>query len=131
VELGGFFPADKYRKVLYEKPGNANHCVTLVLDGRRSNRSGIGARIRVDVVERGKPRSIHVLAGTGGSFGSSSLQQEIGLGAAERIDVIEVSWPTSGLRQRFTAVAMDRVYEVKEGADRLAEIPRKRFALGG
>ena len=59
--------------------------------------------------------------GTGGSFGSSSLQQEIGLGAAESIAAIAVRWPGSGTTQHFEDIEMDRVYRVREGRDELFE----------
>ncbi len=61
-------------------------------------------------------RDIHVTAGTGGSFGSSSLQQEIGLGQASKIEALEIAWPTwPPTVQTFTNVPMDRVLRIREG----------------
>ncbi|MEK7799183.1 MAG: ASPIC/UnbV domain-containing protein, partial [Acidobacteriota bacterium] len=55
--------------------------------------------------------------------GGSSLQQEIGLGAATGIEVIEVRWPATGEVQVFRDVAMDRVYRIVEGDPAL--VPEK------
>ena len=73
------------------------------------------ARIRVVVATLDGERSIHALTGSGGSFGGSSLQQEIGLGNAERILELEISWPTSGTTQLFRDVPLDRFVEITEG----------------
>lgn len=85
------------------------------LRGVRTNRSVIGARVRVSVETEQGSRDIHVVVGTGGSFGSSSLQQEIGLGKAKSIRLVEVYWPGSATRQTFTGPGMDHVYDIREG----------------
>ncbi len=112
--LGGAITGDVFQNVLFENPGFGNHWITLQLRGRTSNRCAIGARIRVGVVEEtGARRAIHVTVGTGGSFGSSSLQQEIGLGKAMAIEGVDIRWP-SGSKQRLEDLEMDRCYEVVE-----------------
>jgi hypothetical protein len=113
-EMGGWFESDMAKSVLFRNPGHGNHFVTLRLQGRQSNRSAIGARIKVHVATARGARDIRVTEGWGGSFGGSSLQQEIGLGAASAIEAIEVSWPAGGT-QVFREVAMDRVYSIIEG----------------
>ena len=113
-EMGGWFESDVARSVLFMNPGHGNHFVTLRLQGRRSNRSAIGARVKVRVVTARGPRDIFVTCGWGGSFGGSSLQQEIGLGAATAIEAIEVRWPAGGV-QVYRDVAMDRAYSLIEG----------------
>ena len=77
-------------------------------------------------------REIHRVVCTGGSFGSSSLRQEIGLGDATSIRAIEVRWPTTGLVQRFDDVEPDRAYRVREGDDDLAPLamPPVRLSTG-
>ncbi len=130
AQMGGFFLADAFHDALFENPGNPNHWITLLLRGTRSNRSGFGVRIRVDVGTPEGPRSIHVVGGPGGSFGSSSLQQEIGLGDALRIDRLELFWPTSDTRQIFEDVTLDRFYQVDEGESRLKPLERRAIRLG-
>ena len=85
-QLGGAFPCDDFNNALFENPGWPNRWIVLRLRGRQANRFGVGARIEVRVKAGDLQRSVHVVAGTGGSFGSSSLQQEIGLGEAEAIE---------------------------------------------
>ncbi len=115
VVMGGAYSGDVYHKLLFENPGHGNHWITLRLRGVRTNRSAIGARVKVIVETEQGSRDIHVLVGTGGSFGSSSLQQEIGLGKAKSIRLVEVYWPGSATRQTFTGLSMDRVYDIREG----------------
>ena len=59
------------------------------------------------------------MVATGGSFGVNPLRLEIGLGAADTVVTLEVYWPTSNRRQRFTDVAADRYYGVRESSDKL------------
>ncbi len=114
--MGGAFETDLARRVLFRNPGNRNHWITLMLEGVKANRCAIGARIKIMVRGRsGKPCNIYATVGTGGSFGSSSLQQEIGLGDARGICSITIDWPGSHTRQVLTKVEMDRVVKIREG----------------
>ncbi|MCY4606750.1 MAG: ASPIC/UnbV domain-containing protein [Gemmatimonadetes bacterium] len=103
--------------MLFENPGHGNHWITLKLEGTKSNRAGIGTRIQA----RTETRTIHVLVGTGASFGASTLQQEIGLGKAEVLDALTLHWP-SGTVQTFTNVPVDEVYRVREDATTLERL---------
>jgi enediyne biosynthesis protein E4 len=88
----------------------ANHWVTLRLEGVKSNRSAIGARIRVtagSLVQTGEVRS-------GGSYLSQSdLRLHFGLGSAGKVDRVEITWP-GGKQQIETTIAADRVVTVRE-----------------
>ena len=117
-EMGGWFESDMAPSVLFRNPGHGNRWITLRLSGRRSNRSAIGARIKVRVTTPDGPRDIYSTCNTGGSFGGNSLQQEIGLGGATAIESIEVRWPATGETQIFRDAAMDRVYRIVEGDPR-------------
>ncbi|MSO21775.1 MAG: VCBS repeat-containing protein [Acidobacteria bacterium] len=113
--MGGWYSGDVYQNVLYINPGHANHWITLRLEGVRSNRSAIGARIKVTVDAKEGIRNIYATVSTGGSFGSSSLQQEIGLDQITSIQAVEVNWPATGQTQIFKKVAMDHIYKIREG----------------
>jgi len=115
MEIGGALPGDGFRSALFENPGHGNHWITLKLEGTQTNRSAIGARIKVTVALGKTTRDIYVTVGTGGSFGSSSLQQEIGLGEATAIQAIEITWPVSRKTQIFKEVAMDQALKIREG----------------
>ena len=112
---GGAFEGDTFPNALYLNPGHGNRWLTLRLEGVASNRAAIGARIRVTAVTPEGDREVHVTVGAGGSFGGSSLQQEIGLGAATGIRTVAVTWPVTGETDVYADVALDRAYRVREG----------------
>ena len=128
--LGAAFEGDVYANALLENPGHGNRWLTLLLQGERANRDAIGARIQVGLTTAaGNWRTIHATVGSGGSFGSSPLRQELGLGDAAAIEFVEVIWPGSGSVQRFTELAMDRAYRLREGAPLPQAVPLQRFDL--
>jgi hypothetical protein len=90
-------------------PGN---WVLLQLIGTKSNRSAIGAKVRVTsgaITQADEVRS-------GGSFISQSdLRLHFGLADAMRIDRVEIEWP-SGLRQVETNLAANRIHVIREAA---------------
>jgi len=130
-QLGGFFPGDDAPNALLENPGNDAGWIVLRLRGDKANRFGVGARIELQISEGNTRRSVFLLAGSGGSFGGSSLQQEAGVGQAVRIDRLIIDWPGSGTQQEFTDVAINRAYRVSEGSPELRPIEFRRMRLGG
>ncbi|MEW6746083.1 MAG: CRTAC1 family protein [Planctomycetota bacterium] len=129
IQMGGAYFDDDWADCLFENPGHGNHWITVRLIGKTSNRYGVGSRIRVRLEERGRECDVFAFVGSGGSFGCNSLQQEIGLGQAERILRLEVFWPTTGRTQRFEEVPLDRFLEIEEHAPhpRVVERPLIRF----
>ena len=113
--MGGAFPGDRFGNALYENPGFGNHWIAVKLAGTRSNRAAIGARIRAVVVEGGAERSIYRHVNSGGSFGGNPLRQTIGLGAATKIERLEIFWPASGRTQSFVDVPADQAIRIVEG----------------
>ena len=128
-KMGGAFPGDSYQSVLYENPGHGNHWITLDLEGVKSNRSAFGAHIHITLAAAKGKRHIYRTVGYGSSFGGNPLRQHIGLGKAEKIAEIEISWPTSELVQKFTNVAADRAFHLREGATALQPVHWKTFTL--
>jgi len=87
-----------------------NHWITLNLRGTRSNRSALGAKVRVTTGDRTQSAEVR----SGGSYLSQNdLRLHFGLGPAPRIDRIEITWP-SGARQTLRDVAADRVLPIDE-----------------
>ena len=131
AQIGGFYPGGAFSNALYENPGHGNRWVSVRLVGHRSNRAAIGARIEVVVDTPDGPRSIHALVGSGGSFGASSLEQEIGLGDATGIRQLEIYWPATGIRQVFDDVSLDSRFIIHEDNKKHQIIETKPFKLGG
>ena len=131
IEMGGAGPADRFRNILFQNPGQGNRWLSVKLIGVKTNRSAIGARIKVvTVVTTGAaPLTVHRLVSSGSSFGANPLQQTIGLGKAEGIATLEIHWPTSGTTQTFHDVALDQFIEVTELAADYKKTPRDRIPV--
>ena len=92
-----------------DSPGG-NHWLELKLEGTKSNRDAIGARIRISA--GGHAQFNHVSTASG--YASSSAGPvHFGLGPAEMVDEIEIRWP-SGTTQVLKNVQADRILHVKE-----------------
>ena len=115
AEMGGHELADAGRNALFMNPGFGHGWVTLRLEGKRSNRSAIGARIKVRVATAQGPRDLYRTIGAGGSFGSNPLQQTVGLGRASAIEYIEVRWPATGKTQKILNPPLGRILSIREG----------------
>jgi hypothetical protein len=89
-----------------------NHWLQVRLRGTRSNRDGIGTRIRVTAAGRTQTGWVR----SGSSYASShDLRAFFGLGAAATADRIDVRWPT-GATQTLTNVPANQVLTVPEGS---------------
>ena len=94
-----------------ESPG-ANHWLELKLEGSKSNRDGIGARIKL--VTKSGTQYDH--KSTAAGYASSSAGPvHFGLGPNTSADLVEIRWP-SGIVQQLRDVAADRILTVKEPA---------------
>lgn len=101
-------------RVFHNTTKNANHWILLKLMGAKSNRMGIGAKIRLTAAD-GSVQFNHVTTSTG--FASSSdARVHFGLGASATAKEIEILWP-SGIRQVLRDVGADRVVPVTESRE--------------
>jgi ASPIC and UnbV/FG-GAP-like repeat len=124
VQTGGAVNGDKYHNVLFQNPGQGNHWLTVTLVGKKTNRAAIGARIKV-VTAGEQTLTVHRHVSSGSSFGANPLQQMVGLARAERVDLLEIHWPTSGTTQVFRDIAADQAIEVTEFADSFRPLESK------
>lgn len=131
VVVGGAYEGDLSNNILLENPGNDNHWITIFCEGKTCNRDAFGAKIKVNTVQKnGTKRAIWASVGTGGSFGGSSLRQELGLGQATRIESIEVTWPKPGLpKSIFLQVPMDGFVKLVEGATAVETVQINKLKL--
>ncbi len=127
LQIGGFFPGDGFSNALYENPGHGNNWITIKLIGTKSNTAAIGAKIELLIENQTSSQSIYATVNSGGSFGSSSLQQEIGLGNADRIKYIEIYWPSSEITQIFPDVPINSHIEIHEGNPNFELLDRPPF----
>jgi enediyne biosynthesis protein E4 len=96
--------------VFLNQTKNSNHRVLFHLIGTKSNRAAIGARVRVTTSKMMQIDEVHA----GGSYNSSNdTRLHFGLGSEETIIKIEVLW-SSGLRQEFSDIRGDAIYEIRE-----------------
>jgi len=125
--MGGAYQGDGSTSVLFENPGWAGrNWITLELEGAAranaagtaANRSAIGARVELVVaLPNGATRHLYRTIGTGGSFGSGSLQLHVGLDAGVRVRELRVRWPDAAQStSTFTDIAVNRAYRVAQGA---------------
>ena len=97
--------------LLRNKGGNDRHWLQVKTVGTKSNRLGIGARIRVRVDSLVQLREIR----SGSSYLSQNdMRAHFGLGERTRVDTVEVRWP-SGTVDRIADVSVDRLLIVREG----------------
>lgn len=129
-EMGGAYPGDIYMDSLYHNPGHSNHWITLVLEGKQSNRAAYGAVIDLTVRDSARQRHIYRTVGSVSSFGGNPMRQHIGIGQATSIQSIEVHWPTTGKTDRLTNIPADHNYHLLEGSNKLNPIQWKSYEIG-
>jgi hypothetical protein len=108
--------------LLVNQAKSANHWIAIRTVGTKSNRDGIGARIRVKAGSRILVDEVR----SGSSYISNSdMRVHFGLGKADRVEWVEIRWP-SGLLERFAGVAADQILTLKEASGVPAEIEAKK-----
>lgn len=134
IEVGGAYFGDAFSNSLYMNPGqNNNRWIKLQLEGTDSNRSAIGAKVKVTFKENGVSRSVHRILNSGGSFGASALRMEIGIGQAKIIDQIEITWPKNQKKEVFKNIKPNQYIKIIEGENNFSKIEIKRtiFSTAG
>ena len=100
--------------------GSRNNWIMIKCVGTRSNRSGIGARVKVTVGSH--PQIDEVMSGSS-YYSQSDLRLHFGLGRAERADLVEVAWP-SGVKETFKDVPANHLLVIQETK---GIVDRRRF----
>jgi hypothetical protein len=90
--------------------GNRNHWLTIRLNGTQSNRSGLGAVVRVQSASGKQWNTVH----SGSSYCSQSdLAVTFGLGRDQMVSVLSIEWP-SGARQQFKNIVSNQFLMIDE-----------------
>jgi len=117
ANMGGALPADFFSRALFRNPNRKNKWLQLNLRGKKSNRFGVGARLKLLVRDvSGETREIFRTITSGSSYGASTLRAEIGLGNASSILKASILWPTGDNSwQEVHGLKMNNSYFVHEG----------------
>jgi hypothetical protein len=91
--------------------GNRNNWLMVKCIGTRSNRSAIGARVRITA--GGRAQFDEVMSGSS-YYSQNDLRLHFGLGSATRVDEVEIAWP-SGLKEKLGSTAANQRITVREG----------------
>ncbi len=106
--------------VLRNDGGNANNSVLIKTIGLKSNRDGVGARVKVVAGELTQIGEVH----SGDSYLSQSdMRLHFGFAKATKIDLVEVHWP-SGAVDKVTGLGVNGILSIKEGQ---GIVSQKRF----
>jgi enediyne biosynthesis protein E4 len=98
-------------KLFHNITASKSHWLAIKLHGRRSNRQGLGATVRVHLPDG---RDLYNQATTSVGYASSSeALVRFGLGPNPLAETIEIRWPGGGVQQ-LTNVPADRIMEVIE-----------------
>jgi enediyne biosynthesis protein E4 len=98
--------------LLVNQVRSRNHWIAIRTVGIKSNRDGIGAKIRIKAGDRIMVDEVR----SGSSYDSNNdMRVHFGLGGSEHVEWVEIRWP-SGLTERFSSVRVDAVQTLKEGA---------------
>ena len=120
VVCRGDFP-----ELLRNDSANANHWLEVLLIGTKSNRDGIGARLKL--TSAGFVQSDQAKGGTS-YMSASDPRIHFGLGKHARIDSLEITWP-SGQVDKLANLPIDSIVAIKEGVGIVPhpfpKVPRK------
>ena len=98
-------------QLLRNDGGNANHWLEILLIGTKSNRDGVGARVKVSAGD------LVLYDQRKGGMSYQSAQDprlHFGLGQRSKVDVIEILWP-SGMVTKLSNLKSDQIVAVEEG----------------
>lgn len=130
--LGGAFEGDVSGDAFFLNSfGNENNWITLRLEGNQSNKSAIGAKVKLVCEDsKGKQQTIYRTLSSGGSFGGNSMQLEIGIGKAVKITAVEIRWPNAAQTvETFSGLEINRFVKIVEGQAEVEYLDVKRFSF--
>ena len=99
------------KPLLLRNETSGSHWVTLALEGAKSNRSAIGAKV---TIEAGGRRQIAEVRSGGSYISHNDLRVHFGLGATTTVDRVTIRWP-GGSADTVDNLAVDRMYRLREG----------------
>ena len=109
-----FTPNNRRATLLRNDGGSsAGHWITLRLEGVKCNRDAIGARV---VVTAGGRRQVEEVRSASSYLSQNDMRLHFGLGAAAKVDAIEIRWPEKPKRTETVGpIAADQFVTIREG----------------
>lgn len=114
ITMGGAHEGDNYRNQLLINPTKDRNWIGLKLVGQQTNAMAIGAKIHIETSEG---EHFYRRVSSGASFGANSFRQHIGLGSANRIKRLEITWPVSEKKQVFEDLPPNQFLQIVEGQE--------------
>jgi enediyne biosynthesis protein E4 len=105
--------------ILRPEGGPVHHWIGFQLEGVRSNRLALNARMRVTA---GNLTQLGEVISGGSYLSQSDLRLHFGLADHERVDAATILWP-DGTTETLRNLAADRFYTVREGAGAVGSAP--------
>jgi hypothetical protein len=107
---------------LLHNSGSGNNAIVLTLVGTKSNRSAVGARVRITT---GSVTQLREVKAGSSYLGQSELRVHAGLGPAARVDRVELRWP-SGVTETIDNLPANMRVTITEGKGVTAQRPLAR-----
>ena len=99
---------------LYHNNGNSNHWLMVSLEGNVSNKSAIGAKIRVKAIVNGTAVwQMREISAQSAYCSQNDMRAHFGLADATLVDSMVIEWP-SGIRQYRTGVLPNQILDIEE-----------------
>ena len=99
--------------LLRNTAAKGNHWLGINLQGKKSNRDAIGARI---TFQAGDLKRSRMKVGGGSYLSSHDPRMVLGIGKRTKVDWLEVKWPQpGGTTEKFTELPIDRYITIVEG----------------
>ena len=111
--MGGFYLSDGFTNLLYENPGNSNNWIGIILQ-RDDDNTIFGSKI---TLQCNNESTYNSYVDNGGSFGSSSLIQTLGLNECDNILELKIDWANSNKVQHLKNVEVNQYILIREFED--------------
>ena len=122
-QMGGFYLSDGFTNLLYENPGNSNNWIGIILQ-RDDDNTIFGSKI---TLQCNNESTYNSFVDNGGSFGSSSLIQTLGLNECDNILELKIDWSNSNKVQHLKNVEVNQYILIREFEDNYKVI---KFKVG-
>ena len=122
---GGMYPGDLLTTLVFRPETLPGNYLNVRLVGADSNRNAIGARLKLEAGGRSQHRAVD----GGSGFGCLPFEQHFGLSRIERVDSLEILWP-SGLKQQFSNLPVNHTIRIVEGRPDWEDVYKKAKGAG-